>query len=230
MYSLYHNNHDETFDDQALATGIGAATRLMSGWGLKFFDYDNDGNLDLMLANGNPDDLIEELSHHQVGYREPLLLFHNSGKQWTNVSSQSGPIFTKNLSARGLAIGDFDNNGSVDVLISVNDDAPMLLRNNVGRQNQWLGLKLVGKKANPDAIGARVTYQAGDLKRSCMKVGGGSYLSYHDPRLVLGLGKRTKLDWLEIKWPQPSGRVERFTDLPTGRYITIVEGEGKWKT
>jgi hypothetical protein len=229
MYSLYHNNHDETFDDQALATGIGAATRLMSGWGLKFFDYDNDGNLDLMLANGNPDDLIEELTHHQVGYHEPLLLFHNSGQKWTNVSAQSGPIFQKPLSARGLAIGDFDNDGSVDVLIANNDDAPLLLRNKAGSQNQWLGVKLVGKKSNPDAIGARVTYQAGDLKRSRMKVGGGSYLSYQDPRMVLGIGKRTKVDWLEVKWPQPSGHVERFTDLPVGRYITIVEGEAKWR-
>ena len=229
MYSLYQNNHDETFDDEAMATGIGAATRLMSGWGLKFFDYDNDGNLDLLLANGNPDDLIEELSHHQVGYREPLLLFHNSGKAWTNVSAQSGPIFSRPFSARGLAIGDFNNDGAVDVLISVNDDAPLLLRNNIGAQNHWLGITLVGKKANPDAIGARVAYQAGDLKRSRMKVGGGSYLSYHDPRIVLGIGKRPKLDWLEVKWPQPSGHTERFTDLPIDRYITIVEGEGKWK-
>jgi enediyne biosynthesis protein E4 len=229
MYSLYQNNRDETFDDQALATGIGAATRLMSGWGLKFFDYDNDGNLDLLLANGNPDDLIEELSHRQVGYREPLLLFHNSGKAWANVSAQSGPIFGKPFSARGLAIGDFNNDGAVDVLISVNDDAPLLLRNNAGAQNHWLGITLVGKKANPDAIGARITYQAGDLKRSRMKVGGGSYLSYHDPRIVLGIGQRPKLDWLEVKWPQPSIRVERFTDLPVDRYITIIEGEGKWK-
>ena len=229
MYSLYQNNHDETFDDQALASGIGAATRLMSGWGLKFFDYDNDGNLDLLLANGNPDDLIEELSHHQVGYHEPMLLFHNSGKAWTNVSAQSGPVFGKTFSARGLAIGDFNNDGGVDVLVSVNDDAPVLLRNNVDSHNHWLGVTLVGKKANPDAIGARVTYQSGDLKRSRMKVGGGSYLSYHDPRVVLGIGKRPKLDWLEVKWPQPSGRVERFTDLPIDRYITIVEGDGKWK-
>src|ERR1700756_2362978 len=229
MYSLYQNNHDETFDDQALAIGIGAATRLMSGWGLKFFDYDNDGNLDLLLANGNPDDLIEELSHHQVGYREPLLLFHNSGKAWANVSAQSGPIFSKPFSARGLAIGDFNNDGAVDVLISVNDDAPLLLRNNIGAQNHWLGITLIGKKANADAIGARGTFQAGGPQRSRMKVGGGSYLSYHDPRIVLGIGKRPKLDWLEVKWPQPGGRVERFADLPIDRYITIIEGEGKWK-
>ena len=228
MFSIYQNNHDETFDDQAGSTGIGAATRLMSGWGLKFFDYDNDGNLDLFLANGNPDDLIESL-HSQVKYQEPLRLFRNTGKSFQNVSVESGPVFAKPLSARGMAIGDFDNDGAVDVLVSVNDAAPVLLRNRIGNQNHWLGIKLAGKKSNPDAIGARMTYQSGELKRSRTKVGGGSYLSSHDPRIVLGIGKRTKIDWLEIKWPQPGGAVERFTELPIDRYITIVEGQGKWR-
>ncbi len=224
-FSLYQNNHDETFDDQADRTAIGAATRLMSGWGLKFFDYDNDGNLDLFLANGNPDDMIETLQKN-VTYREPLLLFHSDGKTLRNVSADSGPIFTRNLSARGLAIGDFDNDGAVDVLISVNDDAPLLLRNTAANGNHWLGIKLIGKKANRDAVGARITYQAGDLKRTRTKVGGGSYLSSHDPRVVLGLGKQSKVDWVEVKWPEPSGKTERFTALPVDRYITIVEGEG----
>jgi hypothetical protein len=145
------------------------------------------------------------------------------------VSAQSGPVFAQRWSSRGLAVGDFDNDGALDVLIAVNDGAPVLLRNKVGAQNHWLGLNLIGKKANPDAVGARITYQAGDLKRSRMKVGGGSYLSSHDPRLVLGIGKRTKIDWLEVKWPQPSGAVERFTNVPLDRYVTIVEGQGKWK-
>ena len=227
MFAIYQNNHDETFDDQAGPTGIGVATRLMSGWGLKFFDYDNDGNLDLFLANGNPDDLIESL-HSQVKYQEPLMLFHNTGKSFQNVSAQSGPVFAKPLSARGMAIGDFNNDGAVDVLVSVNDAPPVLLRNNVGNQNHWLGVALVGKKSNPDAVGARITYQAADLKRSRTKVGGGSFLSSHDPRIVLGIGKRPKIDWLEIKWPLPSGSIERFTELPIDRYITIVEGKGKW--
>jgi enediyne biosynthesis protein E4 len=224
-YSLYQNNHDETFDDQADATGIGAATRLMSGWGLKFFDYDNDGNLDLIIANGNPDDLIETV-YKDVTYREPLLLFHSDGKTLHNVSAQSGPVFARNLSARGLAIGDFDNDGAVDVLISVNDAAPLLLRNTAANDNHWLGVMLVGKRSNRDAVGARLTYQAGDLTRRRAKVGGGSFLSAHDPRVVLGIGKRTKIDWLEVKWPGPDGKTERFTDLPIDKYITIVEGEG----
>jgi enediyne biosynthesis protein E4 len=225
---FYQNRHDETFDDIAAPSGIANATKLMSGWGLKFLDYDNDGNLDLMIANGHPDDLVEKI-YDNVGYRERILLFHNSGNGLKNVTQESGPAFSQLISARGLALGDFDNDGGVDVLISCNDEPPVLLRNNIGRQNHWLGISLIGKKANIDAIGARVSYQAGDLQRSRMKVGGGSYLSSHDPRMVLGIGKRTKLDWLEIKWPQPSALVERFTDLPVDRYITIVEGQGKWK-
>jgi hypothetical protein len=133
------------------------------------------------------------------------------------------------MSARGLALGDFNNDGAVDVLISINNGAPLLLRNNAGRQNHWLGVRLIGKKSNPDAIGTALTYQAGDLKRRRVKVGGGSYLSYHDPRMVLGLGKQEKIDCLEVKWPPPGGGTQRFKDLPIDRYITIVEGEEKWK-
>ena len=227
-YSLYRNNRDETFDDVAPQMGIAQATRLMSGWGLKFFDYDNDGNLDLFLASGNPDDLIESL-HPGVRYHERCLLFHNDGKTFQNVTAQSGPFFSKPLSSRGLAIGDFDNDGAVDVLINVNDDSPVLLRNQAGRQNHWLGVRLLGRKANPDAIGARITYQADDLRRSRMKTGGGSYLSCHDPRLVLGLGQHDKVDVLEIKWSPPSGLVQRFTNIPVDRYITVVEGQEKWR-
>ncbi len=228
IFSLYQNNRDATFEDVAMPMGIGMATRWMSGWGLKFFDYDNDGDLDLICCNGFPDDLVEELSH-QVTYKEPLLLFQNQGKTFKNVSPQSGPVFAKTFAARGLAIGDFNNDGAVDVLISNNGGPPVLLRNNVGRQNHWLGVRLVGRKSNPDAIGARISYQAGDLKRERMKVGGGSFLSSHDPRMVLGFGKRSKIDWLEVKWPQPGGTVERFTKLPLDRYIVIVEGTGRWE-
>jgi enediyne biosynthesis protein E4 len=226
IFSLYHNNHDNTFEDVAMDRGIGMATRWMSGWGLKFLDYDNDGNVDLFLCNGFPDDLVGEFSQ-QVTFEEPLLLFHKEGEKYKDVSEQSGPVFAKRFSARGLAIGDFNNDGATDVLISVNDGAPVLLKNNVGAQNHWLGTQLEGRKANRDAIGARVTYQAGDLRRHRMKVGGGSFLSSHDPRMVLGIGKRTKIDWVEVKWPGPSECVERFTDLPIDKYVKLVEGTGK---
>ncbi len=228
MFSLYRNHKDESFDDISVASGIGSATMLRSGWGAKFIDYDNDGEIELIIANGHPDTMVEK-HISDVQYYEPMMLFRNDGKQWKDISSESGPIFSTPIAGRGLALGDFDNDGSVDVLVAVNDGAPILLRNNAGRQNHWLGLRLVGKKSNIDAVGAQITYKAGEVVRHRTKVGGGGYLSSHDPRVVLGLGTQTKLDWLEIKWPQPSGKVERFTNVPLDKYITIVEGEEKWK-
>jgi hypothetical protein len=138
-------------------------------------------------------------------------------------------VFQRGIAGRGLALGDFDNDGAVDVLVTVNDGPPILLRNNLGRRNHWLGVRLIGRKANVDAIGATVGYQVGDLKRRRVKVGGGSFLSSHDPRMVLGLGQAAKIDWLEVRWPQPGGGVERFHDLPIDRYVTITEGRGNWK-
>ncbi|HEY7096785.1 MAG TPA: CRTAC1 family protein [Terriglobales bacterium] len=225
MYSIYRNNHDATFDDVASFHGIAGTTRLLSGWGVKFFDYDNDGNVDLFLANGHPDDKIEEHSK-RVQYKEPLLLFHNDGKLLRNVSASAGGAFAEAYAARGMALGDFNNDGALDILVSQNNDTPLLLKNNAAIGNHWLGLRLVGKKCNPDAIGARITWQAGDLKRSRLKVNGGSYMSSHDSREVLGIGARTKIDRVEIRWPQPSGRVDTFTDVPIDRYITILEGAG----
>jgi len=225
IFSLYRNNHDGTFEDVATPMGIGKLTRWMSGWGLKFFDYDNDGNEDLILANGFPDDMVDKESHY-VTYKEPLLLFHRDDSSFRNVSAEGGTAFQNRFASRGLAIGDFNNDGLVDVMITVNDAAPLLLRNNTGTGHHWLGVKLVGHKCNTDAIGAHVRYQAGDLIRHRMKSGGGSFLSSHDPRMVLGLGARQKIDWVEVKWPQPSGAVERFTNLPVDRYVTLIEGEG----
>jgi hypothetical protein len=227
MFSLYHNRKNETFSDVAEPTGIGPTTKLMSGWGLKFFDYDNDGELDLLLCNGHPDDKIDGRVDG-VKYLEPMLLYRNTGNGMKNVSAEGGVIFSRPLAGRGMAIGDFDNDGAVDVLIAVNNGAPVLLRNNAGRRNNWLGVKLVGKRSNPDAVGARLTYQARDLQRSRMKVGGGSYLSSHDPRMLLGIGKREKVDWLDVKWPLPGGATQRFTELPINRYITVVEGQERW--
>jgi len=162
----------------------------------------------------------------QVKYREPLLLFHNEGGRLVNVSGAAGPVFSRAFAARGLAVGDFDNDGYVDVLVSNSGDAPLLLRNRAGSGHHWLGLKLQGVACNRDAIGARIAWSAGGVQRSRLKTGGGSYLSSHDPREVLGLGTAARADWVEIRWPAPSGAVERFADLPTDRYVTIVEGKG----
>jgi hypothetical protein len=225
MFSLYRNEGGEFFRDVAHANEIARATRLLSGWGLKFFDYDNDGLVDLFLANGHPDDMVENYST-QVKYKEPLLLFHNGGGKLTNVSSQAGPVFARSFPARGLAVGDFDNDGLVDVLISNNGEAPLLLRNDAGGGAHWVGLKLQGVNCNRDAVGARITWSYGDVQRTRLKTSGGSYLASHDPREVLGLGTNTKLNWIEIRWPQPSGKVERLTGLAIDRYHTVIEGKG----
>jgi enediyne biosynthesis protein E4 len=225
MYSLYHNEHDLTFEDRSGPSGLGRLTRLLSGWGIKFFDYDNDGNVDLFIANGHPDDRVEEHSS-RVTYKEPFLLFHNDRSRLENVSALAGPAFQQNFASRGMAVGDFNNDGAVDVLVAINNGPPVLLKNVSAASNHWLGVRLVGRKANPDAIGARIAWQAGDLQRTRLKVGGGSYLSSHDPREVLGIGNRPRIDRLEIRWPSPSTRVDTFTNLAPDRYITIVEGSG----
>jgi enediyne biosynthesis protein E4 len=224
-YSIYHNSHDGSFRDVATLTGIGMATYLMSGWGLKFFDYDNDGNLDLFIVNGHPDDTVQQ-RFKDIPYAMPLLLFRNTGGDAEHTFQSVGTGIEQQFAARGMAIGDYDNDGAIDVLVAVNNGAPVLLRNVASAGNHWLGVRLVGKKANREAIGALITYQAGDLKRHVFKVGAGSYLSSHDPRVVLGLGLRTQLDWVEVKWPQPSGLVERFLDLAIDRYVTLEEGSG----
>lgn len=222
MFSLYRNMKNETFRDVAHANRVAQSTRLLSGWGLKFFDYDNDGAVDLILANGHPDDMIESYSP-AVKYKEPILLFHQENGKLRDVSSDAGPAFGKSYAARGLAVGDFNNDGRLDVLIGVNGGAPLLLKNQAGKQNHWLGLKLQGVHCNRDAIGARIRWLAGGVVRSRLKNGGGSYLSSHDPREVLGAGTAGKIDWVEITWPKPSGKIQKIVNPPMDRYITVKE-------
>jgi hypothetical protein len=224
MYSVYQNNKDETFRDVAQEEGVARATQLLSGWGMKYFDYDNDGLIDLFLANGHPDDMIDSYSMH-VKYREPLLLFHHGADgKLHDVSRDAGPIFERDFAARGLAVGDFDNDGALDVLIGLNGGAPLLLKNNAAKANNWLGLRLEGAKCNRDAIGAKITWTAGGKKRFRLKNNGGSYLSSHDLREVLGIGSAAKVDTLEIEWPKPSRQVDKFTDLKPNRYLHVREG------
>ncbi len=222
MFSLYRNMKNETFRDTAHANSVAQATRLLSGWGVKFFDYDNDGNIDLILANGHPDDMIEKYSS-QVKYKEPLLLFHQEGGKLVNVSDQAGTAFSQSYPARGLAVGDFNNDGRIDVLVATNGGPPVLLKNQAGAGNHWLGLKLEGVNCNRDAIGAKIRWSAGGITRSRLKNNGGSYLSSHDPREVLGIGSATAIDWVEITWPQPSGKVQKIVGPEIDRYITLKE-------
>jgi len=221
LFSLYQNQKDLTFIDKP--GEIGQATRLLSGWGLKFFDYDNDGDPDLILCNGHPDGMVE-IQSLRVKYKEPLLMFENVDGKFRNVSAISGAVFGKDFSARGLAVGDYDNDGDLDILIINNGEAPVLLRNEGGNRNNWLGLSLVAVRSNPGAVGAVITWEAGGVKRKRLKTSGGSYLVSHDPREILGVGKATKIDSVEIKWP--SGRVDKLTNLPLNKYIKVVEGGG----
>jgi hypothetical protein len=222
LFSLYRNQKDLTFTDEP--GEIAPATRLLSGWGLKFFDYDNDGDPDLFLANGHPDDMVEILTT-RVKYKEPLLMFENTGRAYGDVSARSGAVFARSYPARGLTAGDYDNDGDLDLLISNNGEAPLLLRNDGGNRNNWLGLQLVAaKSSNPGAVGALITWQAGPLKMSRLKTSGGSYLASHDPREILGAGRNPKIDSVEIRWP--SGKVDKLSNLPVNTYVRVVEGEG----
>jgi hypothetical protein len=222
MFSLYRNMKDETFRDVSRDLGIAQLTQSLSGWGLKFFDYDNDGAVDLIVANGHPDDRIETRTAH-VKYKEPILLFHQEGGKLRNVGAEAGAALRKSYAARGLAIGDFNNDGLMDVLIGNNGGPPLLLRNSSNAGNYWLGMKLEGVNCNRDAIGSKIRWSAGGVVRSRLKNNGGSYLSSHDPREVLGVGKAAKIDWVEITWPKPSGKVQRIENPPMNQYLTVRE-------
>ena len=223
IYSLYRNEGGEHFTDIAHEQGVAAPTRFMSGWGLRFFDFDNDGELDLIIANGHPDDVVD-LTKRGVRYREPLLLFHReAGKLRRVEAALAGPVFAADHAARGLAVGDFNNDGRLDVLIGINGGSPLLLKNTAAPGNNWLGVKLKCATGNADAIGARITWRAGGITRSRLKAGGGSYLSSHDPRMILGLGNAARCEWVEVRWPGPRPRVQRFDGLAINRYHTLTE-------
>ncbi len=221
MFSLYRNLGGADFQDASLE--VRRETRLLSGWGLKFFDYDNDGDPDLILSNGHPDDMIN-IFKPLVTYKEPLVLFENLGEDYKNVSARSGSVFKKKFASRGLAAGDYDNDGDLDILVSNNGEAPLLLENTGGNANHWIGLWLQATHSNPDAVGAIITWEAGGRKRRRLKAGGGSYLSSHDPREILGIGTALSVDAVRIEWP--SGQVDELTDVSIDKYSVVVEGKG----
>jgi hypothetical protein len=222
--SLYHNIGQEMFDDSNLRTGVSQATRMLSTWGLSFFDYDNDGWPDLIVSNGHPDDSVES-RNPGITYRQPLRLMHNvGGKKMESVADGPGEVFAKKYSARGLAVGDLNNDGYPDVVFTENGGPAHILMNTGASGNHWLGLKLRGKVANPEAIGAMIRWSVGGRVFSRFKQSGGSFLSSQDPREILGAGK-SQIDWVEIKWPLPSHRVDRMVRPAMDRYMSLTEGE-----
>jgi hypothetical protein len=196
----------------------------MSEFGTKFFDYDNDGAMDLFMANGHVLDNIERY-HAETKYAEPKLMFRNTGHGvFENVSDQLGADFVLPRVSRGAAIGDFDNDGDLDILVNNCGQAPQLLRNDGGNGNHWVEILLIGTRSNRDAVGARVSLTAGDLRLSDQRKGGMSYQSAHDPRLHFGLGQQTKVDSIEILWP--SGTATKLANVNCDRIIAVQEGAG----
>jgi enediyne biosynthesis protein E4 len=218
MYSLYRNKGDLSFEDVAGSAGIAMPTIMDTGWGIRFFDFDLDGWPDIIMANGHPDDLIETISS-SLRYKEPLLLFHNNGRTFDDVTALGGPALTTGYPARGLAVGDLDNDGRPDVVIANNGGAPLVLHNTLHNANHWLGLNLVGS-----AVGANITWSAGGVKHSLFHRGGGSYLSSSDPRDILGLGPSANADWIQVQWPTAVGRTDRFEHVAGGRYYSLAPG------
>jgi len=222
--SLYRNRGDGTFADATVRAGLALPSYRYVGWGTGFFDYDNDGHLDLFVANGHVHEDMEVLSE-SVKFGQPNQLFHNEGDgRFAEVSAQSGPHFAEERSSRGAAFGDYDDDGDVDLAV-VNAGGPAeLLRNDGGSREHRLALRLISRDGNRDAIGGRVRVRAGPLDMVREVRAGSSYLSQSDLRLHFGLGGRERADTVQIRWP--SGRTETFQEVPANRLLIVEEGKG----
>ena len=221
-HSLFFNPGKFPFEDWTQRSHLAALTKTDVGWGVHFLDYDNDGALDLVIANGHLNQVIE-MARGEVKYKQLPLLLHNDGHGvFENMQAEAGTAFSKGYTARGLAVGDYDNDGAVDIIFTALNETPVLLHNNVGSLNTWIGFQLVGGKSNRDAIGAKLTMRADDRVLVRWITGGSSYISSHDLRVVFGLGKEVPKSFsLEIRWP--SGQMQAVTGLALNQYHTIHE-------
>ena len=199
MYALYRNNGDSTFTYDSYPSGLGLMTMAHSGWGVRFIDYDNDGWKDLLITQGHDLDTIQ-LNFPDLRYREPMLLAKNTGQKFEDVSAQAGEIFQKAWVGRGMALGDIDNDGRLDAVVTGNDGGLYVLHNATQTQNHWLTLMLVGHKSNRDAIGAEVKLVTPRGMQIATVTTAGSYLSSSDKRVHFGLGLETAAS-VEIRWP-----------------------------
>jgi hypothetical protein len=219
-YPLYHNNGDGSFTYTTNTTGVGQITLLYSGWGTHFFDADNDGWLDIFVAQSHVLDTIEKTSSY-LKYKQSPLLMRNTGKGFVNVSATAGQPFKNAFAARGAAFGDLDNDGDTDVVIGVVEGSPVILRND-GTRNHWLGISLSGAKANRNGLGARITVTDGSGRQQTSEMtNAGSYLSSSDTRIIFGLGTTTSVKAIEIRWP--GNRVQKIANPSIDRYLIIKE-------
>jgi hypothetical protein len=216
--TLYHGEGRLNFTDISHAAKVAAISYPYVGWGTKFFDYDNDGWLDLFIANGHVYPQLEN-------YRQRKLVHKNNRNgTFTEVGEQLGAPLVEKRASRGVAFGDIDNDGDVDLVIADLDGPAQLLRNDGGNINNSVLIKTIGVKSNRDGMGARVRIVSGDLTQMDEVRSGGSYISQSDLRLHFGLEKRTKIDLIEIRWP--SGVVDRVTNPGVNKILTVKEGQG----
>ena len=220
--SLYRNEGNGLFVDASFRSGLAATLGPYLGWGVGFIDVDNDALLDVFIANGHVYPDVEKTG--TSSYRQRNQLFRNMGRgQYRHITMEvAGPLLAQQ-SSRGAAFGDFDNDGDRDVLVSVIDDRPILLRND-STGGHWITLRLEGKTSNRSAIGARVTIQAGSRRQVAEVRSGGSYISHSDTRVHFGLGTATLADRITVRWP--NGNVELLDSLTADRFYVAREGEG----
>ena len=222
--TLYRNDGDGVFSDVTHNAGLGRHSQYL-GWGTMFFDFDNDGWPDLILANGH---VYPEVDKYDLGstYKEQRLLYHNNGNgTFTDVSADAGPGINASSSARGLAVGDLWNDGQLSVLINNVYATPSLLVNSVHSGDHWIAFKTVGTRSNRDGIGARISAKNGERTLVDEVRSGSSYISQNDMRVHFGLGVRAKIDSVQVRWP--SGLVEHFDNLSADTIHTLKEGSGK---
>jgi hypothetical protein len=219
--AFYRHEKNFTFTDVSYATQTGKASLPYVGWGSGFFDYDNDGWLDLLAINGHvyPQLATAKL---KIAYAQRKLFYRNQ-RNGAFAETAAGEALNEPSVSRGAAFGDLDNDGDVDVAINNLDGAPTVLRNDGGNQQNYLSINLIGAKSNRSACGARVKVTAGDLVQVAERRSGGSYLSHNDTRLHFGLEKRAKVDAVEVRWP--SGVTQKFMNLPVNSFVRIKEGD-----
>lgn len=220
--ALYRNLGRGFFEDASSQAGVQLPSAPFVGFGLGFLDYDNDSDLDLFAANGH---IFDNATLVRPGsrYRQPKLLFRNDGGRFTEVAALHGRALLEPQVSRGMAFGDYDNDGDIDILVCNCGGPPMLLENRGGNRNNWLSIRLVGTESNRNAIGARVTATGDGFRMVRQVTGGGSYASASDYRVHLGLGRADRVARLEIRWP--NGREATLHDLEAGRHRVILEGK-----
>ena len=224
MHSMHRGLGRGMFAWSTIESGIGYATLPFVGFGVAFLDVDNDARLDLAMANGH---ILDNAPAFRSGatYRQRKLLFRNTtGRRFAEVGRNAGPGFALEKVSRGLAVGDIDNDGDLDLLITNNGETADLLRNDGGNRASALLVRLIGTGMNRDAIGARVRVTTGSITQRRDVIAGSSYLSQHDRRLHFGFGAAREADVLEVRWP--AGKIETMRAVPAGQIVTIQEGKG----